>query len=87
MKLYVEMDELQFDKYKESLKKQKELTDYSSTELAAALLHAIRKEGGLSDTNTENSIVNPMYTTKTTSVSKISKNNFNISLFIEKYEV
>ena len=72
---------------KKVLKNKKELTDYSSTELAAALLHVIRKEGGLSDTNTENSIVNPMYTTKTTSVSKISKNNFNISLFIEKYEV
>lgn len=83
----MEMDELQFDKYKESLKKQKELTDYSSTELAAALLHVIKKEGGLSDTTIDSSIVNPMYTTKTTSVSKISKDNFNISLFIEKYGV
>ena len=83
MKMYVEMDELQFEKYKETLKKPKELTDFPSNELAAALLNVIQKEGGIADNNQlYDSTINQF---KNTSVAKITKNSFVISLIVEKY--
>lgn len=87
MKLYVEMDELQLERYKESLKKQKDLTDYTSIELAAALMNVIQKEGGSSASSDEYlprlPHLSPEY--KRTSVSKIVKKEFVISLIVEKY--
>lgn len=83
MKLYIEMDELQFEKYQNSLKKQKELTDFSSNELAAALLNVIQKEGGVADTNEIYDQPNGRF--KKTSAAKITKNNFVISLIVEQY--
>ena len=47
MKIHVEMDELQFEKYKKSIEKQKELTDFPSTDLALALLNVLEKEDGI----------------------------------------
>lgn len=83
MKLYVEMDELQFEKYKETLKKPKELNDFSSNELAAALLNVIQKEGGAADTNESyDSNINKF---RKTSAAKITTGSFVISLIIEKY--
>jgi len=83
MKIYVEMDELQFEKYKESLKKPKQLTDYSSTELAAALLNVIQKEGGVADTTQIYDSARKLF--KNTSVAKLTVKNFVISLIVEKY--
>lgn len=77
------MDELQFERYKESLKKAKELTAYSSVELAAALLNVIPKEGG--SENTAEVFDHPLGCNKKTSIAKVTKNNFVISLIIEKY--
>jgi len=85
MKLYVEMDELQLEKYKESLRKPKELTDYSSTELSAALLNVIQKEGGRSDTTENFNSATGKF--KNTAVAKITKANFVISLLVERYDI
>lgn len=86
MKIFVEMDELQLEKYKEALRKPKELTDYNSKELAEALLKVIQKEGG----RIENA--NPVYDPgmcgkKITTVGKISRKDSVISLIIEINEV
>lgn len=80
MKIYVEMDELQFEKYKEALNKPIALTDYPSSELAASLLHVINKEGGKVDTS--DSYMNGYF--NKTSVAKIAKANFVITLVVEK---
>jgi len=82
MKLYVEMDELQLEKYKESLKKPKELTDFSSFDLAAALLNVIQKENGA--VNSTETFDNNSRSNKKTSVAKIKKSSFVISLIIEQ---
>jgi hypothetical protein len=83
MKLYVEMDELQFEKYKESIKKAKDLTDFPSTDLAAALLNVIQKENGEIDTSEKYDATKNVFIK--TSAARIIKSNFIISLIIEKY--
>ena len=86
MKIYVEMDELQLEKYKESLRKPKQLTDYESKELAEALLEVIQKEGGRIDDS--NPIYDPtVLARKIVTVAKINKKDCVISLIIEKNEI
>ena len=83
MKLYIEMDELQYERYKESLKKTRELTDYESVDLAKSLLKVIQKENGSSD-NSE--VFDPLRKRfKKTWAAKLTKDNFIISLIIEQY--
>lgn len=83
MKIYVEMDELQFDNYKKSLEKPKELTDHASTDLAAALLNVIQKEGGKTDENETYDNVAVKF--RKITAAKIRRDNFVISLIVEKY--
>ena len=82
MKLYVEMDEIQFEQYKESIKKPKAIKDFPSNELASALFSAIQREGGVTDSTQQYDARKNVF--NDTIVAKITKPEVSISLVVQQ---
>lgn len=81
MELYVKMNDAEYESYKESLK-HKDLKNYTSTVLAAALLECMQTEGA--NLIVDDVFNSPFTRRSATSATIVNKDNVKITIRVEK---